>query len=45
MPVIGIVVAIIPVLAVLAITALVRALLLPFTSAFKLLHRSRTARA
>ena len=45
MPVIGLCVAIIPVLAVLAITALVRALLLPFTSAFKLLHRSRTARA
>lgn len=44
MPVIGLCVAIIPILAVLALTALVKLLLLPF-SALRLLHRHRTARA
>ena len=44
MPVVGLVVAVIPVLAVLAVTALVKALLLPFT-ALRLLSRNRDARA
>lgn len=44
MPVVGIVVQIIPVVAVLAVTALVKALLLPVT-ALRHLHRSRAARA
>lgn len=43
MPVIGICVAILPVLAVLAVTAVVKAILLPF-SAIRLLVQSRAAR-
>ena len=44
MPVIGLVVAIIPILAVLAITAVVKTLLLP-VSAVRLLLNRNTARA
>lgn len=42
MPVIGLCVAILPVLAVLAVTAVVRTLLLPF-SAIRVIQRSRAA--
>ena len=44
MPVIGLCVAIIPVIAVLAITAIVKTLLFPF-AALRTLHRNRAARA
>lgn len=45
MPVIGIAVAVLPVVAVLAVTAVAKALLLPVTSAIRLVHRTRAARA
>ena len=44
MPVVGLCLAAIPVVAVLAVTAVVKAVLLPF-SALRALHRSRAARA
>lgn len=44
MPVIGLFLAILPVIAVLAVTAVVKALLLPFT-ALRHLGRARLARA
>ncbi len=44
MPVIGIAVAVLPIVAVLAVTAVAKAVLLPITSAIRLI-RSRTAAA